>query len=180
MNPDRAYVDGLNLILSGTSLPDLPQLAHQAAPQLGLNYLDGDADLAQFLGETHAQTRERYGITHLKLEVTAWLEITVLRRSNLIRLSPDLLLLGDALPRLLPISIVLVPYLALGEALRARHQAWGERFHDAGQRALLKEALHSEAQLRGQPGVAALDMSGQPFAERILGLAEFWRQHALP
>lgn len=179
MNPERASFDGLNLILSGTSLPDLAQMAQQAAPQLGLSYLDGDADLAQLLGETHTQTRERFGIARLKLDVAAWLEITVLRRSSLIFLSPDLLLLGDALSRLLPISIVLVPYLALGEALRARHQAWGERFHDAGQRALLKEALHSEDQLRRKPGVAALEMSGQPLAERIVRLAAYWRQHSL-
>ena len=179
MNPDRSYYDGLNLILSGESLPDIHQLARRAAPQLGLQYLHGETELAEFLGDTPEQTRNRLGTTRLKLQMLAWLEITVLRRDTLLSISPNLLLLGDALPRLLPIGIVLVPYLSLGEALRARHRAWGDRFHDPVQRAILKEALRAEGHLRRKEGVASLAMSGLPQAEREARLVSYWRQLSL-
>ena len=179
MNPDRPYFDGLNLILSGESLSDLHLMARRAAPQMGLQYLHGDTELAEFLGETPGQTQDRLGTTRLKLEMLAWLEITVLRRDTLLSISPHLLLLGDALPRLLPIGIVLVPYISLGEALRARHRAWGERFHDPGQRATLKEALGAEEHLRRKEGVASLALSGLPLAERVARLVAYWRELSL-
>ena len=61
MNQLRPYFDGQNLILSGATLPDIPLMAARAAPQLRLRYLNGDTELAQFLGEAPAKTRERLG-----------------------------------------------------------------------------------------------------------------------
>lgn len=177
MNQLRSHFDGLNLILSGTSLPDLHLMAARAAPELGLHYLNGDAELAEFLGESPTRTRERLGSTRLKLELMTWLEMTVLRRDTLLSIAPNLLLMGNALPRLLPISIVLVPYTSLGEALSARHRAWGERYRDRGQRAILLEALRAEETLRGKEGVETLPLNGLPLAERVERLIAYWRAH---
>ena len=171
----RPYFDGKNLILSGATLPDIPLMAARAAPQLGLRYLNGDVELAQFLGEAPAETRERLGSARLKLELMTWLEMTVLRRDMLLSIAPSLLLLGDALPRLRPTGIVLVPHTSLDEALSARHRAWGERYHDRGQRAILLEALRGEEALRGKDGVETLALNGLPLAERVERVIAFWR-----
>ena len=175
MSGGRARFVGQNLILSSASLPDIPLLAARAAPQLGLRYLNGDAELAEFLGEAPSRTRQRLGSARLKLELMRWLEVTALRRDTLLSLAPALLLPGDALARLQATGTVLVAKIALDAALSARHRAWGERYHDRGQRAILLEALRAEETLLGKAGVEMLNLNGLPLAERVVRLVAHWR-----
>lgn len=168
-----------NLIVTGYTGPNLPQIGQQVAERLRLRYVNVERQIEARAGMPPEELRARYGETRLKTIETEVMQDVLLYRGVVIRISGQTLLHGDYSRRLAETGPIVCLVTALDAVLRQLHVAMGARYHNPHERALAVGSLKREWAVRRLDFVHELDTTYHTDAEVVDEVIALWQRVAV-
>ena len=169
----------LNLIITGYIEPNRPRISRQLAQRLGMEMIDVEQRIEDYVGEPIENIRAVYGDRRLKAIETQIMDDVALNRRALIRVSGSTLINGGHLLELQRTGVVICLVATLNFILRRIHLTLGARYHDPVERSLALGELQREWKIREYDKVVEFDATYVSESELIDSIVDFWRDQAL-
>jgi shikimate kinase len=165
-----------NLILTGYRETNQPRVGRLVAEQLGMPFVDVEAQIEERMGNFVSDIRSEFGERRLKaIEDEVLADVSLYRRA-VIRIGGSALTRGDHL-EIIPRTGVVVCLVTRLDALLARlHLTMGARYHNPAERAVAIGELEREWAIRKHEGVLEIDITDDDEAETIDAVVVLWRQ----
>jgi shikimate kinase len=142
-----------NLILTGYTGPNQPQIGRRVAERLGVRLFNVEREIEERTGMTAAEIRSTYGESRLKTIEAEVVQEAVLYRGAVIRISGQTLMHSNHFERLQETGEVVCLVSGLDSVLQTLHLTLGARYHNPNERALALGELKREWAVRKLPGI---------------------------
>ncbi len=165
-----------NLILTGYTGPNQPQIGRRVAERLGVRLFNVEREIEERTGMTPAEIRTTYGESRLKTLESEVVQEAVLYRGAVIRISGETLMHGSHFERLKENGEVMCLVSSLDSVLQTLHLSLGARYHNPNERALALGELKREWAVRKLPGIHEIwttYLTPDEIAEKVV---EFWQR----
>lgn len=165
-----------NLILTGYTGPNQPQIGRRVAERLGARLFNIEREIEERTGMTAAEIRSTYGASRLKTIESEVVQEAVLYRGAVIRISGQTLMHSNHYERLRETGPVLCLVSSLDSVLQSLHLSLGARYHNPNERALALGELKREWAVRRLPDIHEIRTTYLTPDEIAEAVVEYWQR----